>query len=70
MRFLLHHDLEQRRGEGLSSVPKIQPLVILFAGQPARHQLEEFGPVQRQKLHASTLPSVDEEVASPRQSAS
>ena len=27
-------------------LPQIKPLVILFPGKPARHQLEEFGPVQ------------------------
>ena len=31
------------------------PLVIFLAGEPARYQLQELGPVQGQQLHVSTL---------------
>src|SRR5712691_291021 len=46
MGFPLRHDLEQRGRDGLSSVPEVQPLVILFPGKPARGQLKRFGRVQ------------------------
>jgi hypothetical protein len=43
MRFPLRYDLEQRRRDDLPSVAEIQPLVILFLGKPARHQLKKLG---------------------------
>jgi hypothetical protein len=51
MRSPLRHDLKQSGRDDLSSVAEIQPLVVLLSGQPARDQLEELGPVQREQLH-------------------
>jgi hypothetical protein len=43
MRFPLRHDLEQRGRDDLPSVPKIEPLVVLFLREPAGDQLKNFG---------------------------
>src|SRR5258708_27143415 len=53
MRFPLRHDLEKGGRDDLSSVPQIQPLVVLFLREPARDPLENFSPVERQQLHVA-----------------
>src|SRR4029077_14210346 len=58
MRFPLCHHFQQSRRDDLLSVPKVQPLAVLVASQPAGYELEYFRSVERQELHVSTRRAV------------
>src|SRR5439155_23965481 len=51
VRVALGHDLEPLRGDELPAVAEVQPLVVLFLGQPARDQMKELRTVDWLQLH-------------------
>jgi len=58
MRFPLRHDLEKGGRGNLSSVPKIEPLVILLLPEPAGGELDDFRRVEREELHVCDLTGI------------
>src|SRR5881396_482203 len=52
----LHSDLEPLRSDSLPGIPWLEPLEVLFSGQPRRDQIKKLWVVDWLQIHAVRIP--------------